>query len=114
MQNTIKWLNYIIIPGFLSTIGTGIWLAFSGKPYAIALFTIHKILGIATAALLLFALQKLHSAPVTPILMLIFIIAAIVLVGTGAAMSILKMPPLILRSIHISATIVMLLSVAHM
>jgi hypothetical protein len=110
MNTTLKWMTYAVIPGFFLAVCFGVWLGINGKPYATALFTVHKLLGAGTIALLVYVCQIIHPEAGSLFLGILFIVAALVLVGTGAAMSILKMPSGILRSTHIFATFMLLLS----
>ena len=92
MINSTKFILPVII--FLLTLVSGVWLSNAGKPYNNAIFTIHKL--IALGAVVLAAIQIIRgfktagASPLTIMLFILAILAAIALFATGALMSLEK------------------------
>lgn len=114
MSIQIKSMGICAAVLFLITIGFGIWMAQQGKPYGIAIFTIHKLTAIGAvvlAALFCYNLMKNTSAASTVILLIIVaVISVIALLSTGALMSAKNTVAQYLRIIHIISTIMLDLS----
>jgi hypothetical protein len=89
---------------FLLTLGFGLWLSYSGKPYNGPLFNVHKL--IALGATILTAIQiyqALKATDVQAILIGLIVIAGlgvVALFATGALMSMGKLPYKVLLTIH--------------
>ncbi len=45
---------------FLLTLGSGVWLSRSGKPYSTALFTLHKLIALATVVAIAMSVYNLY------------------------------------------------------
>ncbi len=45
---------------FLLTVGSGAWLSHSGKPYSTALFTLHKLIALATVVAIAMSVYNLY------------------------------------------------------
>ena len=98
----------------LATLTFGIWIYFLGKPYNNALFTVHKLTGLATAVFsVLFVFRSLKIISPTSVVVIMLIIAALsvlALFTSGALMSSTSTSPLPLRTIHLIATLIFMIS----
>jgi len=86
----------------LLILSSGILLGRSGKPYATALITIHKLVGLAAGVLLIMIVTQAHRAaalgPVEITAIAVTVLLFVVTVATGGLLSIDKqMPPVVLR-----------------
>jgi hypothetical protein len=89
---------------FLFIFISGFWLSRLGKPYAVVIFTIHKLLALG-ALLFLGRLVYLaqHTAPLQGLPLLVIAITAICLLTlfvTGALVSLDKAMPAVLLKLH--------------
>jgi hypothetical protein len=105
---------WIAISLFLLSIGFGIWTGLSGKPYGIALFTVHKLTGLGSVALaVIVEAGRMRHADVGGIELLFLvagIISVIALVATGIIMSGDRPMTGLYRAVHISASAILLIS----
>jgi hypothetical protein len=98
----------------LITLTFGVWIHFSGKPYNNALFTVHKLSGIAAAAFcalfIIRALKIISPGGFTVVLIGIAALSVAALAVSGAFMSAKSAPPLPLNTIHTIATFLFTIS----
>ena len=95
-----------ITPGFafLLTLGFGVWLSNSGKPYNGILFNIHKLIALGAAILTAIQLYKvlqdtgIQAVPI--LLVVIAVVCVVALFATGALMSMEKMSYQVSLTIH--------------
>lgn len=86
----------VIFPGvlFLFTIGSGFWLSHSGKPLNTVIFTIHKLIALATVvftiSLIYSLLKNIDPKAAVLTLMVVSSLLVISLFVTGALLSIGK------------------------
>jgi len=82
----------------------GFWLSRNGKPYNMALFTMHKLIALGAVVYLVLTIAKIHQAtPLTPIQFTAVIITAlcfVVTAATGAMLSVDKVMPEIVHRMH--------------
>lgn len=94
----------------LISIGLGIWTGVAGKPYSIALFTVHKLSGAAFAILtIIIAVKRMRSGSLTSqdvTFATVFVIALVAVIATGAIMSGEKPVTLLLRGGHIASALI--------
>lgn len=87
-------LSKFSLPGILLllTMGFGVWVSLTGKPYNGLLFNLHKLIALATLVFLVIRLAAvLKSAPAHAAVMALLIFAAVCVLAlfvTGALMSI--------------------------
>jgi len=84
-------LFYLFI--FLS----GFWLSHLGKPYPTIVFSIHKLIGVATAIFLVITVYRIHqAAPLSPVEITAGVVTVLFFAGTivaGGLLSIDKSMP---------------------
>lgn len=108
----------LIISGlsFLAIFAIGFVLQRSGKPYNVALFTLHKLVSIGLAAFLVVAIVKINQvSPLNTaqsIMLAIFALCFIATVSTGGMLSVEKTWPLIVTMLHKVLPFATLLSTA--
>ena len=89
---------------FILTIGTGIWLSNSGKPLNTLIFTIHKLIALASAVFTaIFIINLLRNVKVETLLLALIVLSAlfiIVLFVSGALLSTGKPASKIILTIH--------------
>ena len=99
---------------FLLTIGAGVWLSYSGKPYNTLFFTIHKLIALVAViftAILIFNLFK--NMEIKSFLISLIIVAGLSIVAlfiSGAFLSIGNVPYVLVKTIHIIAIFLALAS----
>ncbi len=87
---------------FLLIFGFGFWLSRSGKPYNVAIFTVHKLIVLGTAVFLGLTIYHAHQVtPLTPLQIGLVTLTAVCFVGTIATGGLLSidrpMPAFVLR-----------------
>lgn len=114
MDSPGKLYAFLALLLLLPTLAFGVWLHFAGKPYGNALFTLHKLAGLATAVLsALFVFRALRSVPPTGAIVILLIAAALAvlaLFASGAWMSAGSGPLSLPKVMHIIATVVFILA----
>ncbi|RIE15396.1 hypothetical protein [Candidatus Cryosericum septentrionale] len=99
---------------YLLTIGTGIWVSNSGQPLNILIFTIHKLIALATVVLTIILFRGLLKNVQTGALLLGLMIASAVLVialfVTGAMFSTGKPVNDLLLTVHRVAPVLLAVS----
>jgi len=89
---------------FVLTLGFGLWLSLSGKPYNGLLFNIHKLL--ALGAVILAGVQVYHQMKNLPfqgiftLLVVVVVVCVVTLFFSGAMLSIGKMDYALALTIH--------------
>jgi hypothetical protein len=82
----------------------GFWLSRSGKPYNLAVFTIHKLIALAAIVFLVTIIYKTHqAAPLGPAQLTVIAITAVCLAATiltGGLLSTGKSVPEIVLKVH--------------
>lgn len=82
----------------------GFWLSRNGKPYNMALFTVHKLVALGAVVYLAVTITKIHQAtPLTSMQFTAVIITALCFVVTaasGAMLSVDKVMPEIVHRLH--------------
>jgi len=99
----------------LATIGSGLWLTASGKPYNAAIFTVHKLIALAAAVstgLFMFNLLKTIGFGVVAILVVTSVVSVLALFISGALLSIGNTPYHLAKTVHVVASIVAVVSAA--
>jgi hypothetical protein len=86
---------------FLLIFASGFWLSRAGKPYGVALFTVHKLIALAAVVLLGWTAWQAHqAAPLAPAQLAALaaaLVCALVMFVSGGLLSIEKtMPPFVL------------------
>jgi hypothetical protein len=103
-------LFYLFI--FLS----GFWLSHLGKPYPTIVFSIHKLIGVATAIFLVITVYRIHqSAPLSPVEITAGVVTVLFFAGTivaGGLLSIDKSMPAAVLTMHQIAPFLTMLSTA--
>jgi len=100
---------------FLVTIGSGLWLTNSGKPYNTAIFTVHKLIALAAAVLMaffMFSLLKTTKLGVVTISVVVSILSVAALFISGALLSIGNAPYHLAKAVHVIASAVAVASTA--
>lgn len=114
MDSTNRLYVFGALIFLLITLAFGVWIHFSGKPYNNALFTVHKLSGIATAAFcalfIIRALKIISPSGMIVIAMAVAALSVVALAVSGALMSAKSAPPLPLNTIHTIATFVFVIS----
>ena len=91
-------LFYLFI--FLS----GFWLSHLGKPYPTIVFSIHKLIGVATAIFLVITVYRIHqAAPLSPVEITAGVVTVLFFAGTivaGGLLSIDKAMPAAVLTMH--------------
>ena len=101
---------------FVSTLGFGLWLSLSGKPYNGLLFNIHKLL--ALGAVILAGVQVYSLMKSLPpqgwlfALIVVTVLCAVALFASGAFLSIGKLYAQVLLNVHRIAIAVAIICVA--
>lgn len=101
---------------FVSTLGFGLWLSLSGKPYNGLLFNIHKLL--ALGAVILAGVQVYNLMKSLPpqgwlfALIVVTVLCAVALFASGAFLSIGKLNAQVLLNVHRIAIAVAIICVA--
>jgi hypothetical protein len=111
-------LSKFFTPGvfFLLTLGFGLWLSLTGKPYNGILFNIHKL--IALGAVIITGIQvskNLHSVDSQALIVALLILAGICVVAlfaSGALMSMEKLSYEVMLTIHRVAPILAAIAMA--
>ena len=89
---------------FVVILVSGIWLGRSGKPYSTALFTVHKLVGLALGVLLgMIVYGAQQAAPLVPLEIAAIaatILLFIVTVAAGGLLSIDRPAPAVARVLH--------------
>jgi len=101
-------INKVIGSGllFFLTIGTGVWLSSFGKPYNNAIFTVHKLIALAAVVFTAYSLFKnIDISSLTVALIIIAGVSVLALFISGALLSIGNEPYILLRIIHVIATL---------
>ena len=92
----------------------GFWLSRSGKPYNLAIFTLHKLVALGAIVFLGININKFHQAtPLNPVQISVIALMAVCFVATiasGGLLSVEKAMPLIVRRLHQVAPYLTLLS----
>jgi hypothetical protein len=103
-------LFYLFI--FLS----GFWLSHLGKPYPTIVFSIHKLIGVATAIFLVITVYRIHqAAPLSPVEITAGVVTVLFFAGTivaGGLLSIDKSMPAAVLTMHQVAPFLTMLSTA--
>jgi hypothetical protein len=103
-------LFYLFI--FLS----GFWLSHLGKPYPTIVFSIHKLIGVATAIFLVITVYRIHqAAPLSPVEITAGVVTVLFFAGTivaGGLLSIDKSMPAAVLTMHQIAPFLTMLSTA--
>jgi hypothetical protein len=103
-------LFYLFI--FLS----GFWLSHLGKPYPTIVFSIHKLIGVATAIFLVITVYRIHqAAPLSPVEITAGVVTVLFFAGTivaGGLLSIDKSMPAAVLTMHQVAPFLTVLSTA--
>ncbi|MHC1782031.1 MAG: hypothetical protein AB9891_04575 [Anaerolineaceae bacterium] len=111
-------LNKFLAPGIILvlTIVSGFWLSHTAKPLNTAIFTIHKLIGLAAVILTVIQLRnQLLSMTVQSVIILFLILgglSVLALFASGALMSIGKMDYNLMHTVHRVGTGFFLLSLA--
>lgn len=88
----------------LVVIGSGFWLSHAGKPYGVGLLTVHKLIGLAGAVLLLMGLHATYRtgglASTTLIVGLVTGLLFLVTGVVGALLTLEKPMPAALPTVH--------------
>jgi hypothetical protein len=91
-------LSFVLI--FLS----GLWLSHLGKPYSTAVFTIHKLVGLAAGVLLAVLVVQTHkAAPLGLVEIAAIVVTVLFFIGTVAAGGLLSIDlevPTLARKLH--------------
>ena len=89
---------------FLLIFGSGILLTKSGKPYSTALFTIHKLVGLAAGVWLgVIVYQANRAAPLGPAEIVAIAVTVLLFIGTvaaGGVLSVDKQTPAVVLRLH--------------
>jgi hypothetical protein len=89
---------------FLLIFFFGFWLSRSGKPYNLAIFTIHKLIALGTLVFLTMSVYKVHqAAPLGTVQITAIMVTALCFVATiitGGLLSIAKTMPVIVLKLH--------------
>ncbi len=100
-------VSRIMVTGLLSffTVISGVWLSHSGKPINVAIFTIHKLIALATVIVIAVNVYQLYRAVDIRAFVEVLIIAVtgllfIALFVTGALLSLGKPVPEAILMIH--------------
>lgn len=111
-------LQSFLAPGaiFLLTVASGVWLSHSGKPYQTGIFTVHKLIALASVVWMVVQLARIVKWPeiqVLPVILLVLAgLSALALFFSGAMMSVGKLPQEIMLLVHQIAPDVLFISVA--
>lgn len=101
--------------GFLLTVILGFWLSNAGKPYNTAIFTVHKLVALATVILtgILIAnlLKGIKIEMGFIVLIIVGIISVLALFVSGAFLSVGNIPYNVGKIIHIIAPITAVISI---
>ena len=111
-------LSKLLLPVilFVSTLGFGLWLSLSGKPYNGFLFNIHKLL--ALGAVILAGVQVYNLMKSLPpqgwlfALIVVTVLCAVALFASGAFLSISNLNAQVLLNVHRIAIAVAIICVA--
>jgi hypothetical protein len=96
----------LIISGisFLVIFAAGFWLHNSGKPYNMAIFTLHKLVSLGLIILLAITISKMHQAsPLNTIEIITLAVTGFLFaatIGTGGMLSVDKVWPPIVSTLH--------------
>jgi hypothetical protein len=94
---------------FLFTIVTGIWLSNSGKPLNTLIFTVHKLLALASVIFTIISVYNLLKLTEIKVVILALIIVTglfvLALFISGALLSLGKSPFSLIKSVHNVASI---------
>ena len=107
-----------VLPGllFLFTIGSGFWLSHSGKPLNTVIFTIHKLIALATViftvSLIYGLLKNVDPKAAMLTLMVVSGLLVVLLFVTGALLSIGKPANTLVLATHRIAPYLAVLSIA--
>ncbi|KUK71601.1 MAG: hypothetical protein XD91_1813 [Clostridiales bacterium 38_11] len=101
--------------GFLLTVIVGFWLINSGKPYNTGIFTVHKLIALATVILTGILIANLLKGIKFDIFIIILIIMGIIsvlaLFISGALLSVGNIPYSVGKAIHVIAPISAFISI---
>ena len=110
----MKTMGIFAVVLLVVSIGFGIWIGVTGKPYSIGLFTVHKLSGIGfTILTIIIVVNRIRScgfAGLNMVFAIAFGITIIALLSTGAIMSGDKATTAFLRVVHIASTVVSVIS----
>jgi hypothetical protein len=89
---------------FLITVPTGLWLSRSGRPLPVALSTVHKLVGLAAAVLLVVTIrQARQAAPFSAVGWVLIVVTGLLFAGlaaTGGLLSGDRPMPAAVHSVH--------------
>jgi hypothetical protein len=89
---------------FLLIFLSGFRLSRSGKPYSVVIFTIHKLIGMATGIFLVMTVYPIYQAfsfsPIEITAIVITVLFLVVTVAAGALLSIDKPMPVVISVVH--------------
>jgi hypothetical protein len=112
IQVRIVGVGLLLVLIFLS----GLWLSRLGKPYNTAIFTIHKLVGLAAGVLLAVTVYQTHQ--VAPLggaeiaAIVVTVLLFVVTVAAGALLSIDKAAPAVVLKLHQVIPVLTVLSTA--
>ena len=100
---------------FLLTLGSGVWLSHSGKPFNTAIFTLHKLIALATVVIIAVSVNDLHRMADMRAILVPAVIAAsgllfLALFVTGALLSLGKPASEAILRVHQVAPLLALVS----
>jgi len=89
---------------FAVVLASGFWLSRSGKPLNVGVSTIHKLVALAAAVLLVMTVRRLHhAAPLTAGQLSVTAVTGVLfasLAATGGLLSVDKPMPALVRVVH--------------
>jgi hypothetical protein len=114
----METVSTVTIPGllFLLTLGFGVWLGLSGKPYNGLLLNVHKF--IALGAVIVMGIRLYQASQTVAIqavliaLIVLAILCVVALFTTCAMLSLGKLPYRLMRAIHSLASVLAVIALA--
>jgi len=101
---------------FLFTLVSGVWLSNSGKPLNTAIFTVHKLIALATVIFTAIVIRDLlKNTPVQVVIVSLIVLAglfALALFVTGALLSLGKPVNAVILTIHAVTPFLLVISTA--
>lgn len=95
---------------FFITIGSGIWLSNIGRPYNTLVFTIHKLIALLAVIFIAVLIRPLFkNLGIKGFIILLIVIAGLAILSlfvSGALLSIGNVPYMLVKRIHVIATII--------
>ncbi|ESA37666.1 hypothetical protein N836_35425 [Leptolyngbya sp. Heron Island J] len=114
-ENGLRMLGVAV--AFLLVFGTGFYLTHFGRPYGVALFTVHKLVATGILVFLGVNIYKIYKTPALGgsawLIVSLAVLAFVVMIASGSVLSAVKSSPTVIAAIHkVVSYVTVLLAIA--